>query len=272
MVFILLNREDKHIEYIQTLPNIKMKIYLDNNIFIYLENGSLTLSDLEEAINGKIDKIFYSASHIQEALEIKGSTEEQRLERINKRLNTIENITKCNYLYENLEHQTYELLEKPVMKIVTEVSFAQNAMKSLLNFVSDEQKEQTRNILNIESSRINNYSPDEVVEHLNKKILQAGQNFTFLGMIEKGISYHPDGKSFGLSNRIAAIFELLDMLGYWKDKSNEKSNYARLWDSSHTSFAANCDYFISDDKRTRNKAKVVYNIYGIKTKVISSKG
>jgi len=119
MVFILLNREDKHIEYIQTLPNIKMKIYLDNNIFIYLENGSLTLSDLEEAINGKIDKIFYSASHIQEALEIKGSTEEQRLERINKRLNTIENITKCNYLYENLEHQTYELLEKPVMKIVT---------------------------------------------------------------------------------------------------------------------------------------------------------
>jgi len=251
-----------------------MKIYLDNNIFVCLENGSSTLSDLEEAINGKIDKIFYSASHIQEAFEIKGSTEEQRLDRIKKRLNTIEKITKCNYLYENSAHQIYELIENPlnVFKTVTEFPFAQNAMKIVLNIFSDEQKEQTRNLLNIESSRINNYSPNEVVEHLNKKIAQSGQNFTFLGMIEMGISYHPDGKSFGLSNKIASIFELLDLLGYWKDKSNEKSNYARLWDSSHTSFAANCDYFITDDKRTRNKAKVVYNIYRIKTKVISSKG
>jgi hypothetical protein len=62
------------------------------------------------------------------------------------------------------------------------------------------------------------------------------------------------------------------MFGYWKDKANEKSNYARLWDSSHAFFAAFCDYFISDDKRTRNKARVVYNIYEISTKVISSKG
>ncbi len=65
------------------------------------------------------------------------------------------------------------------------------------------------------------------------------------------------------------IFELLDLFGYWKDKSNKKSNYARFWDSSHTSFASNCDYFISEDKRIRNKAKVVYEIYDIKTKVLS---
>jgi hypothetical protein len=34
-----------------------------------------------------------------------------------------------------------------------------------------------------------------------------------------------------------------------------------FWDSNHVFHASYCDYFISDDKRTRAKAKVVYNIY-----------
>lgn len=248
-----------------------MKVYPDNNIFIYLENGSLSLSDLEKVIENKIDKVFYSASHIQETLEIKGETEKQRIDRINKRLRTIEFVTKCNYLFENLDHQIIEQIETPfeVIKTITDVSFVQNAMKGLINLFSKEQKEGWRKSLGIEPSRINNYSPNEVVEQLNKKLFQAGQEYTFLEIIETGISFHPNGKTFGRSNRIAAIFELLDLFGYWKDKSNEKSNYARFWDSSHTSFASNCDYFISEDKRTRNKAKVVYEIYNINTKVLS---
>lgn len=92
-----------------------------------------------------------------------------------------------------------------------------------------------------------------------------------LNLIEKGISYHPDGATFGRTNRIAAIFEVLDMLGFWKDKATSKSNYARLWDSSHTFYASYCHYFITDDKRTINKAKVVYDIYKIETKILSSK-
>jgi hypothetical protein len=91
-------------------------------------------------------------------------------------------------------------------------------------------------------------------------------------MIEKGVELHPDGKSFGANNRFAAVFEILDMIGYWKDKYNAKSNYARLWDSNHAYFSSFCNYFISDDKRTRNKAKVAFHIYNIKTNVISSTG
>lgn len=248
-----------------------MKVYPDNNIFIYLENGSLSLSDLEKVIENKIDKVFYSASHIQETLEIKGKTKNQKIDRINKRLRTIENVTKGNYLFENLDHQIIEQIETPfeVIKTIAEFPFAQNAVKGLLNLFSKEQKEEWRKSLNIEPSRINNYSPNEVVEQLTKKLLQTGQEYTFLGLIESAISFHPNGKTFGRSNRIASIFELLDLFGYWKDKSNDKSNYARFWDSSHTSFASNCDYFISEDKRTRNKAKVVYEIYDINTKVLS---
>lgn len=74
------------------------------------------------------------------------------------------------------------------------------------------------------------------------------------------ITLHPDGKSFGLHNRIAGIFELLDMFDYGTDQYTYKSNVARLWDSNHCYFASFCDDFISNDKRTRNKAKVVYNL------------
>ena len=228
--------------------------------------------DLENIIGSKIDSIFYSASHINEALEIKGDNEKHRQDRINKRLETIEKTTQGNYINENLKNEVIEYKESPfeVIKTITDVSFAQNAMKNLTNLINEEQKNETRKLLNIDPKRMNNYKPEEVVEHLNKKLTETGQSYKFLDMIEIGISHHPDGKTFGLSNRIAGVFELLDMLGYWKDKYNDKSNYARLWDSSHTFYAAHFDCFITNDKRTVNKSKVVYNIYDVNTKVIST--
>lgn len=249
-----------------------MTIYPDNNIFIYLENGTLTFQDLENLIGTKISKIFYSASHIEETLEIKGSNENERLDRIAERLKTIEDVTQNNYLNENLKNEVFEYIETPfeVIKTITEVPFAQNTMKSFMNLISEEQKIEFRKSLNIDVSKINNYQPNEVIEHLSNRLLEFGGN-SFLEMIEVGISYHKDGHTFGLSNRITGIFELLDMLGYWKDKSTEKSNYARLWDSSHTFYSTHCDYFISSDKRTVNKAKVVFNIYDFKTKIIVPK-
>ena len=247
-----------------------MNIYLDNNIFIYLEERKISLSDLENLIENKIDKIFFSASHIQETLEIKGKDENEKNERINQRLKTIADFTNNCYINENLQNEVYEYDESPfsVIQTITEVSFAQNVMKEMVNFVSEEQKLESQKMLGINPQKLNNYSPSEVIQQLTKKLTHYGEDYTFLNMIEIGILHHPDGHTFGRSNRIAAIFELLDMLGYWKDKANDKSNYARLWDSSHTFYASHCDYFISNDKRTVNKAKVVYDIYGIKTKIL----
>ena len=73
-----------------------MKIYLDTNIFVYLENGSFSLAQLEDSIGSHIDQIFFSASHIHETIEIRGKNEKDRHKRINFRLNTIEKITANN--------------------------------------------------------------------------------------------------------------------------------------------------------------------------------
>ena len=61
-----------------------MRIYSDTNIFVYLENGSLSITDLENIIGSKIQSIFYSASHIQETLEIKGDNEQLQIAQIIK--------------------------------------------------------------------------------------------------------------------------------------------------------------------------------------------
>lgn len=253
--------------------NIKkmfMKIYIDNNIFIYLEQSKITINDLEDLIGNKISTVLFSDAHIQETLEIKGKDEIERDKRINERLKTITRFTSNSYISENLQNEVIELEESPfsVLETISEVPFAQNFMKNMVNFISEEQKIESQKMLEIDPQKLNNYNPSEVVSQLTKKLTQYGEDFSFLNMIEISISYHPDGHTFGRSNRIAGIFELLDFLGYWKDKVNEKSNYARLWDSRHTFYASHCDYFISNDKRTVNKAKVVYDIYEIKTKII----
>lgn len=86
------------------------------------------------------------------------------------------------------------------------------------------------------------------------------------------MSSFPQDGTYGIANKMAGIYELLDFMGYWKDRETPTSNYARLWDASYAYYASFCDYFISDDKRNRNKAKVIYNIYDVKTQVVLSFG
>ena len=62
----------------------------------------------------------------------------------------------------------------------------------------------------------------------------------------------------------------MDMLGFWQDKLTTKSTLARLYDANHANHATFCDYFVTDDVRTRNKANVLYSYYNYTTKAIST--
>ncbi len=248
--------------------------YLDNNIFIDIEQMSLSTIDLLNNIDKNITDYFYSASHLQELNEMTASTDNELKKQLKRRFNTISAVTNNNYLFHELpSNNILKLKEYPsvVYNTINDVPFAQNAMKGMMSTVSEKQKEQFRKQLNIDPIRINNYKPNEVIEQINSKSDLMG-GYSLVGMIEKAIELHPQGNEMGLHNRFAGIFEMLDMIGYWKDKYNQKSNYARLWDASHSYFSSHCDYFISNDKRTRYKTRVVFEIYGIKTKVVTSKG
>ena len=248
--------------------------YLDNNVIVDIEQEYLRIKDLLIYVDSNITGFFYSSAHLQEATEMTAETKEELKNRLEKRFTTISSITHDNYLYTKLPtHEIIVLKEKPstVYETINFSSFGVSIMKGFMSVVSESQKQHFRNQLGIDPKRINNYSPSEIIEHINSKSDLMG-GYSFMGMLKKALELHPQGAEMGIGNNFAAIFEFLDLVGYWKDKFNEKSNYARLWDSNHAYYSSQCDYFISDDKRTRNKAKVVFEFYGIETKIVSSKG
>lgn len=244
--------------------------YFDNNVIVDIEEGLLNLNQVIQRTDPNIDTIFYSASHIQEAREIRGK-KKMRTERINKRLQTLSSVTMNNYLYEELHsNQVVAMIEHPrtVLATITEVPWANWFIKFFVNLIGQDKRNKFRQSLNLKPSELNNCPPSEVLKQLNHKLESYKDGLSVMDIIEQGISDHTQGHTFGLSSRIAGVFEMLDLLGYWKDKHTKKSNYARLWDSSHTFFAAHTNYFISKDKRTRYKAEVVYKHFGIETIII----
>jgi hypothetical protein len=252
-----------------------MTAYLDNNIIVSIENSDYPIDTIMKLLPDSKTKLFYSSAHIFEAESFQGNSKITKVDFIAKRLETLRQVFKNNYLYLDLNTKSVNhIIEDPleVYDTIAPEQFGINAIKLFMNLFTKEQKENLRQQMGIEIQKLNNYKPSEVIKHLSTKLTNLGTNLSFLELIEYAIQLHPDGKNFGLHNRIAGIFELLDMFGYWKDKETDTSNYARLWDADHTFFSSYCDCFISDDKRTRHKANVVFNIYNKDTKIISSLG
>lgn len=252
-----------------------MRVYLDFNIFASTINQDFSIEQLLSNVGIDSDvSLPYSSAHIFEIENITANTPTLRADRISEYLTTFELITKGAYLYRELPSNNILLLQEnpfQVYETITKVGNIKPIFNGMMSVISEEQKNQLRYELGIDKKEINNYKTEDVIKHLDNKS-SVFMGMSCIEMIEYAVKLHPNGKEFSLHNRFAGIFELLDMFGYWTDKPTPKSNVARLWDSSHCYFASFCDYFISDDKRTRNKAKVVFDLYDIKTKILSSKG
>jgi hypothetical protein len=148
-----------------------MTAYLDNNIIVDIEQNNLTKEGLLKNIGSNIETFYYSAAHLQEAHEISGTQAEKNL-RLMKRFETISNITDNNYLYHELDtnivHKQIEL-PKIVYETITQISWSQNAIKAMLNNITEDHKDVFRAQLNINPKEINNYTPEQVIEQVSKE-------------------------------------------------------------------------------------------------------
>lgn len=251
-----------------------MRVYLDNNVLVSLEEQEYSIEKVNALLPNKENAFIYSAAHLFELQNYKGGKNYSIEELHKKRFNSIKSIFSGNYIYYDLSKKEIKFLyEEPenVYETINQVPLANSAIKIFSNLFTKGQKAKFREDVGIDMKRINNYSPDEVIEHLNTKLTLYGTKQSFIEIMEYSTNLFPDTREFGLHNKIAGIFELLDMLGYWKDEQTTTSNEARLWDSLHTYYSTYCDYFFSDDKRTRYKAKVVFDLFKIKTEVKSIK-
>lgn len=246
--------------------------YLDYNVFVDIEDGRTSIRAIENNIK-QIEAFPFSAAHIQETDNIAYGEKADLF--IEKRLNTIKTVSKGLYLYHKLpSNEILWLLKEPkdILEVVRTIPWGKEAMKVVANFVPSEEKTEIRDKFGIDVKALNNFTTEEAISYLNTRLQEWGMGENFMEMMDKVFSFFPDTTGFGRHNKIAGIIEMLDLLGFWKDRATPTSNHARQWDANHVHFASYCDYFISNDKRLRNKAKVVYALLDIPTKVVSSEG
>lgn len=232
-----------------------MRAYLDNNIFVSIEDMQIELNIIQKLSEQNLDFV-YSFAHISELFEATHNKEEL----INKRINTITVVTDNLYSYPEGDSIKFKK-ENPqnVIEILNRYpTFFTSLRDSIKSFNPD--REKLIQLLGIDKKQINNFTATEVVSHLNK-ILEKEIPFDFIQMV------HSAGTA--LHGKITAVFNFLDFLGYWTDKRSDKSNIARANDASHVYYATGCDYFVSDDRRARNKAKVAYELFEINTQICS---
>ena len=244
-------------------------IYFDNNIFISIQERRSQFDNnvISKIVTSPYD-YYYSSAHIQEANRVIEDTSKIENSVPSKRFDLISLITSNKYLEYDFQQKDIRLrVESPmnVYETIHTLPHGQSSIDQLLKLGNKGYSDTFREQKSLIPQRLNNYSIEEIVEKINETAGGSLKDF-----IKKVYSFFPDSENYGTYHEFGLVFNFLNMMGFWKDKENYKSDYARLWDSIHSYFASYCDYFVSDDKRTREKAKVVYYMYDINTEVLDS--
>ena len=197
-------------------------------------------------------KYVYSYVHLQELQELK-EVEDKK----NKRFQTIEKLTSNRYVCHNNYNQivinkarpidNFGTLNKSLAKIIS--SYIHESMSHRKD---DEISKSFMEKLNIEKKIINNYTPEELFEKYG---------YIIKLYIEKTCKSRQE--------LFQSLFNILDDLGFWQDKFKKGSNMNRSYDANHAYFATICDFFVTEDRRTMEKANVAYKLYGFKTNAVN---
>lgn len=238
-----------------------MKVYLDNNIIVGIEEGYYNLS-LFKSFSGV--KFYYSAAHVDELIEGKDNSQMS----VDKRLATISELSGTNHILNG--YQNPEFFAKPVREMYALAnSPLQTMIRNQINSATNNfnvDNDQLLEILKLKRIEVNNIKPCDIISEIDKRILNAENPADRISVREYLIRSEAVGRSL-----YCTLFNLLDFACFHKDKSTAHSNIARMHDASHAYYAQLCDVFVSDDKRMRYKTEAVYDYLGIKTRVMCGK-
>lgn len=104
-------------------------------------------------------------------------------------------------------------------------------------------------------------------EYLNSFFEEKKINKTFQELIDDTLNSSKKKEELTRFDYFINYYISLDTFGYYRDK--KMSNL--IDDATHAYYGAYCDYFVTNDDNTYNKAKAVYEKFGIKTEVCKAK-
>lgn len=227
-----------------------MKAYIDNNILIDYEKDANILITSEN--------VCYRCSyiHIIELMESTRNLEERKKQRFSSIECLTGNIfmvnTESNVVTEEINtcSHYYETLNSPISRMLRLLTKEQSS-----HWLEGKDPYMLIKNFGIDKKRINNYTAEEMVK-------EHGEFIRFY------VSASDDG------NRMASFisfFNVLDLLGFWRDSAKVGSMLNRTYDAQHAYFATGCDYLVSNDYRACMKANILYQYYGYKTRALSLK-
>lgn len=103
---------------------------------------------------------------------------------------------------------------------------------------------------------------DEISNNLKRSALKK----SFKEFADETIKNSLKDKEASRFDVFTNYYILLDYFGYYKDAQFKNL----IQDSFHAYYGAHCDFFVTDDDNTYNKAKVIYDCFNIETIVCKS--
>lgn len=231
-----------------------MKVYLDNNVLVDIEDGRYTVNDFL----AKDAEYYFSDAHMNEILEAIGNPKVSQ----GKRLELISEICGRNCILSGGYREPEVIMMDPIdMYRLSNTPLISHINKVVSNGAGV--FERIREVLGFDSKIFNNENPENVLRILNQRM----QEVLHIGLEQ----YLMRSEAFGGRVLFITLLNIIDAANYWGDVKSDHSEVARLNDSSHAYFAQICDVLVTNDKRMRSKIKAIYSFLGIKTKVLSVK-
>lgn len=271
------------------------KVYFDFNVFVYLANGKINISD---DILKKSD-IFISVAHVEEYYKAykndEGMKNVEFLKNLKKTMITkkkqgiILNPTSkgnSNKIIDN-KPQAFEDCYKIVERYDT-----RQCIENIGEFLNEKEKKNIDKLRknNPNLTHISNFNKKEiwniaeVIEEIqkfpeyvvkyNKLLEEFNQRYRIERKVLSNFSLEKD--CFKKENidfdTLECIIEfmsnLLSRCGFYRDK-NPKKTASGIHDVSHLIYATYCEYLVSFDCRFRKRAEAIYYFLGIDTRVLS---
>ena len=108
---------------------------------------------------------------------------------------------------------------------------------------------------------------ENVIDYLNDELPKTDFNKSHDDYVIQSLKLGNKDKCYSDFDWFVARYYCLDLVGY---KSDNKSTTANIiTDAFHSFYAAHCDVFITEDKRLRQKSKVLYEEFDIETLIFS---
>jgi hypothetical protein len=147
----------------------------------------------------------------------------------------------------------------------------ENNMRFALGFKDD--KKEMRKIRNFIAKNLNrdNYSWDNWKHNFNLKFKDTPFNKTFLEMVDGMLGEHRKNHLYSKITNAYMLLEWYNVTEERTSKGPKQFTFTSLnQDAQHVYYAAFCDYLVTDDLGMQLKAFIIYQLFNIPTRVLTT--